>query len=135
MGFSSIEFINYMPDEILHHVLSFHPIDLAIRTSVLSRRWRHVWCKTPCIDFANVFLRVTARKINQTLSSYRAHKIMSLNEIDLNVITLFIRVQTYIYIYIHPYFLFLIKSYHGRYRNRISSLIPPSSWCDEIWDT
>ncbi|ESQ38489.1 hypothetical protein EUTSA_v100293320mg, partial [Eutrema salsugineum] len=79
MGSSSIDFINYMPDEILHHILSFHPIDLAIRTSVLSRRWRHVWCKTPCIDFANVFLTVTARKINQTLSSYRAPKIMSVN--------------------------------------------------------
>ncbi|EOA22192.1 hypothetical protein CARUB_v10002764mg [Capsella rubella] len=44
------DFINYMPDEILHHILSFIPTKLAMRTCVLSRRWRHVWCETPCLD-------------------------------------------------------------------------------------
>lgn len=66
------DFINSMPDEILNHILSFIPIDLAIRTSVLSRRWRHAWCELPCLH-----LRTTAKGIDQTLLSYRRLKIMS----------------------------------------------------------
>ncbi|KAL0709015.1 hypothetical protein Bca4012_015993 [Brassica carinata] len=61
-----------MPDEILSHILSFIPIDLAIRTSVLSKRWRHAWCELPCLH-----LRTTAEGIDQTLLSYRRLKIMS----------------------------------------------------------
>uniref|UniRef100_A0A0D3D2Y3 F-box domain-containing protein n=1 Tax=Brassica oleracea var. oleracea TaxID=109376 RepID=A0A0D3D2Y3_BRAOL len=66
------DFIKSMPDEILNHILSFIPIDLAIRTSVLSRRWRHAWCELPCLH-----LRTTGKGIDQTLLSYRRLKIMS----------------------------------------------------------
>ncbi|CAA7017442.1 unnamed protein product [Microthlaspi erraticum] len=69
-----MDFISSMPDDILHHILSFTPIKLAIITSALSRRWRHVWCETPCLDFDRYD---GAREINQTLNSYRAQKIMS----------------------------------------------------------
>ncbi|KAH0887665.1 hypothetical protein HID58_050094 [Brassica napus] len=67
--------ISSMPDVILHHILSFVPIGLAIRTSVLSKRWKHVWCETPCLDFSPYVRTPTARDINQTLISYRALKI------------------------------------------------------------
>ncbi|CAH2074420.1 unnamed protein product [Thlaspi arvense] len=66
------DFINSMPDEILRHILSFTTMDLAIRTSVLSRRWRHVWCEVPCLNFYTA-----ARGIDETLVSYRAPKITS----------------------------------------------------------
>ncbi|KAG2262410.1 hypothetical protein Bca52824_069489 [Brassica carinata] len=62
-----VDIISSMPHEILHHILSFIPIEFAIRTSVLSRGWRHVWCHTPCLDFDNLnFYRdlTTAREIN-----------------------------------------------------------------------
>ena len=76
---SSIEesgdFISSMPDEILHHIFSFIPTILAVQTSILSRRWRHVWCETPCLSFHGV--ETTARVITQTLKSYRALKITS----------------------------------------------------------
>ena len=67
--------ISSMPDVILHHILSFVPIGLAIRTSVLSKRWKHVWCETPCLDFSPYVRTPTARDINQTLISYRALRI------------------------------------------------------------
>ncbi|CAA7058628.1 unnamed protein product [Microthlaspi erraticum] len=67
------DFISSMPDEILHHILTSIPTDLAIRTSVLSKRWRHVWCETPCL-YINDF---RSQAINQTLNSYRAPTIMS----------------------------------------------------------
>ncbi|CAA7017440.1 unnamed protein product [Microthlaspi erraticum] len=69
-----VDFISSMPDVILHHIVSFIPIKLAIITSALSRRWRHVWCGTPCLDFDRYD---GAEAINQTLNSYRAQKITS----------------------------------------------------------
>ncbi|XP_018443230.1 putative F-box/LRR-repeat protein At3g28410 [Raphanus sativus] len=75
-----VDIISSMPHEILHRILSFIPIKLAIRTSALSRGWRHVWCETPCLDFDNLNYyreKPTAREINQTLSFYRALKITS----------------------------------------------------------
>ncbi|KAL9809091.1 putative F-box/LRR-repeat protein [Arabidopsis thaliana] len=74
------DFINYMPDDILHHILSFIPTDLAMRTSVLSRRWRHVWCETPCLD-----ITLKHGAMNQTLTSYTAPIITSFKLVmDLN---------------------------------------------------
>ena len=32
-----------LPDETLHHVLSFLPAQQAVRTCVLVRRWLHLW--------------------------------------------------------------------------------------------
>ena len=32
-----------LPDEVLHHMLSFLPAQEAVRTCVLARRWRHLW--------------------------------------------------------------------------------------------
>ncbi|WVZ53611.1 hypothetical protein U9M48_004542 [Paspalum notatum var. saurae] len=35
--------IGALPDELLHHVLSFLPAQQAVRTCVLARRWLHLW--------------------------------------------------------------------------------------------
>ncbi|XP_025828589.1 uncharacterized protein LOC112903542 [Panicum hallii] len=35
--------IDVLPEEVLHHVLSFLPAQEAVRTCVLARRWRHLW--------------------------------------------------------------------------------------------
>ncbi|CAN6374688.1 unnamed protein product [Urochloa humidicola] len=35
--------LSELPDDALHHVLFFLPSDDAVRTSVLARRWRHLW--------------------------------------------------------------------------------------------
>ncbi|CAH8379470.1 unnamed protein product [Eruca vesicaria subsp. sativa] len=76
-----VDIVSSMPHEILHHILSFIPTQFAIRTSALSKAWRHVWCHTPCLDFSNlsIYGERSVRDINQTLSFYRAPKIMSLN--------------------------------------------------------
>ncbi|KAF2539659.1 hypothetical protein F2Q70_00006843 [Brassica cretica] len=66
------DFISSMPDDILHHILFFIPIDLAMRTSVLSRRWRHVWFAMPCLAIDEYILIKAAGGVNQTLASYTA---------------------------------------------------------------
>ncbi|KAF3796597.1 FBD-associated F-box protein [Nymphaea thermarum] len=43
--------INALPDSILLQVLSLLPIKDAVKTSVLSRRWSHLWSFMPTINF------------------------------------------------------------------------------------
>ncbi|XP_047043103.1 F-box/FBD/LRR-repeat protein At5g22700-like [Lolium rigidum] len=38
--------IGTLPDSLLHHVLSFLPVQAVVRTCVLARRWRHLWRST-----------------------------------------------------------------------------------------
>ncbi|KAF2546623.1 hypothetical protein F2Q70_00023091 [Brassica cretica] len=45
-----VDLISTLPDVILQDILCFIPTKLAITTSLLSRRWRHVWCDMPCIS-------------------------------------------------------------------------------------
>ncbi|CAH2053414.1 unnamed protein product, partial [Thlaspi arvense] len=68
--------ISSLPDEILQHILCFLPTEIAIRTSLLSKRWRRVWCDTPCISFASCTLMSASR--NKTQDRYTAQKMMSL---------------------------------------------------------
>ncbi|KAL6650741.1 hypothetical protein ACP70R_009666 [Stipagrostis hirtigluma subsp. patula] len=42
--------LSALPDELLHNVLSFLPAPEVVQSSVLSRRWRHLWRSTPCVD-------------------------------------------------------------------------------------
>nr|CAB3489454.1 unnamed protein product [Digitaria exilis] len=35
--------ISALPDELIHHLLGFLQAPEAVRTSLLSRRWRHHW--------------------------------------------------------------------------------------------
>ncbi|CAH8269842.1 unnamed protein product [Arabidopsis lyrata] len=46
-----VDSISSLPDDILHRILSFFPTNFAIRTSVLSKRWGHVW-----IHFVNSWI-------------------------------------------------------------------------------
>ncbi|XP_022737184.1 F-box/LRR-repeat protein 25-like [Durio zibethinus] len=43
--------ISELPNEILYHILSLMPMQMAIQTSVLSTRWRHLWKYTRVVDF------------------------------------------------------------------------------------
>ncbi|KAL2520133.1 F-box/FBD/LRR-repeat protein [Forsythia ovata] len=40
-----------LPDSILSHILSFLDTESAIKTSVLSKRYRLLWTSLPCLDF------------------------------------------------------------------------------------
>ncbi|CAL4910081.1 unnamed protein product [Urochloa decumbens] len=47
---ASADRLSALPDEVLHHVMSFLRAWEVARTCVLSRRWRHVWASAPCVD-------------------------------------------------------------------------------------
>ncbi|XP_015695724.1 uncharacterized protein LOC102721387 isoform X1 [Oryza brachyantha] len=42
--------LSALPDEILHHVMSFLKAWEVVRTCVLSQRWRRLWASAPCVD-------------------------------------------------------------------------------------
>uniref|UniRef100_A0ACD5W0J7 Uncharacterized protein n=1 Tax=Avena sativa TaxID=4498 RepID=A0ACD5W0J7_AVESA len=54
------DWISNLPDHLLHHILSFVPAQYAVRTSALSRRWRHVWIGLPTYAFSDADTRSTA---------------------------------------------------------------------------
>ncbi|XP_020263234.1 F-box/LRR-repeat protein At4g14103-like [Asparagus officinalis] len=43
--------ISSLPDEILHHIFNFLLAASTVKTSFLSRRWRHVWSSSPNLHF------------------------------------------------------------------------------------
>ncbi|CAF2100625.1 unnamed protein product [Brassica napus] len=72
---AAVDLISNLPDEILQHILCFIPIKVAITTSLLSRRWKHVWCEIPSLSLDATIL--TAASVNKTLSHYTAPKTKS----------------------------------------------------------
>ncbi|CAJ1979009.1 unnamed protein product [Sphenostylis stenocarpa] len=43
--------ISDLPDAVLHHILFLLPIKCVAQMSVLSKRWKHLWCTFPDLDF------------------------------------------------------------------------------------
>ncbi|CAL9233726.1 unnamed protein product, partial [Arabidopsis halleri] len=71
-----VDLISSLPDVILQHILCFTPTELAIRTSLLSRRWRYVWCDTPSLSFHGGTLKLAS--LYKTQNRYTAPKMMNL---------------------------------------------------------
>ncbi|XP_056860356.1 putative F-box/LRR-repeat protein At3g18150, partial [Raphanus sativus] len=66
--------ISGLPDVILQHIFAYIPTKYAIRTSLLSKRWRHVWCDTPSLSFNSSILNDAW--INQTPTGYTAPRML-----------------------------------------------------------
>ncbi|KAI3987601.1 hypothetical protein MKX01_036782, partial [Papaver californicum] len=43
--------ISKLSDELIHHILSFNDMKYAVRTCVLSKRWRYIWTSLPTLNF------------------------------------------------------------------------------------
>ncbi|XP_044318305.1 F-box/LRR-repeat protein At1g48400-like [Triticum aestivum] len=42
--------LSALPDELLHHIMSFLKAWEVVHTCVLARRWRHLWASVPCVN-------------------------------------------------------------------------------------
>ncbi|KAI3884001.1 hypothetical protein MKW92_002315, partial [Papaver armeniacum] len=45
--------ISNLPDEVIHHILSFLPTKCAMSTCILSRKWKYIANSFPILDFRN----------------------------------------------------------------------------------
>ncbi|XP_021316497.1 putative FBD-associated F-box protein At5g38570 isoform X2 [Sorghum bicolor] len=61
--------IGALPDDLLLHVLSFLPAHDAVRTCVLSRRWRPVWKSLRVLRFTKHQSWGSATKFNRFANS------------------------------------------------------------------
>ena len=43
--------IDDLPDLIIQHILSYLSTEEAVRTSILSKRWKYLWTSIPKLDF------------------------------------------------------------------------------------
>ncbi|KAG7599969.1 F-box domain, partial [Arabidopsis suecica] len=82
-----LDTISSLPDVILQQILSLIQTKYAIRTSILSKRWRHVWSETPSLHFDD-FYKVDADSIDKTLALYKARKIMTFQLCATSVVNL-----------------------------------------------
>ncbi|KAK8485020.1 hypothetical protein V6N11_071091 [Hibiscus sabdariffa] len=65
-----------LPDAILHQILSFLPTKHSIQTSILSKRWIHLWKFTPAIHIPYNEITPSQRTfIHNTLTQHQALKI------------------------------------------------------------
>ncbi|WOG83057.1 hypothetical protein DCAR_0102231 [Daucus carota subsp. sativus] len=46
-----VDRISSLPDQLLHHILSFLETRLAVQTSALSKRWKLIWTTLPILNF------------------------------------------------------------------------------------
>ncbi|KAF2610599.1 hypothetical protein F2Q70_00007050 [Brassica cretica] len=72
---NGVDLISSLPDVILQHIFSQIPTKYAIRTSVLSKRWKHVWSETPSVDID--CYRYEPGSVYGTLARYSSPKITS----------------------------------------------------------
>lgn len=72
-----VDSISSLPDAILQQIFSQIPTKYAVRTSALSKRWRHVWSETPSLDID--CYRYEPDSVYETLSRYSSPKITSFN--------------------------------------------------------
>lgn len=66
--------LSELPDSLLRHILSFMPMRCAVRTSPLSRRWRHIWSSIPDMDFTYLWPESIHRSINFVERSLALHQ-------------------------------------------------------------
>ncbi|PKA63366.1 FBD-associated F-box protein [Apostasia shenzhenica] len=64
--------LEQVPDDLLGHIVSFLPTRDAVRTSVLSRRWRYAWTHTTHFDFdpQTILSAADAAAANLAVSKY-----------------------------------------------------------------
>ncbi|KAF7124488.1 hypothetical protein RHSIM_Rhsim12G0068900 [Rhododendron simsii] len=73
MSSSTSDIISYLPCNVLEKILMCLTLRDAVRTSVLSKRWRHIWTTLPQLVFDNTFYKecTVATRNNLMMTIYQ----------------------------------------------------------------
>ncbi|KAK1378346.1 F-box domain-containing protein [Heracleum sosnowskyi] len=55
--------ISKLPDELIHHILGYVGMGLAVQTSVLSKRWKLLWTTLPFLNFDGYDKHYSSKKL------------------------------------------------------------------------
>ncbi|XP_074270312.1 F-box/LRR-repeat protein At3g26922-like [Silene latifolia] len=70
MKHSNVDRITNLPDTMITHILSLMPVDEAVRTQLLSKRWRYAWASSSALTFSRTrFPDKTYTKINEFITN------------------------------------------------------------------
>lgn len=81
--------ISSLPNELIHHILSFLDAQLAVQTSVLSRRWKFIWTTLPFLNFDEM-----NRNLPDKVFPKFIRKVISRRKLDSNIYKMKLRVKT-----------------------------------------
>ncbi|KAL7110874.1 hypothetical protein ACP275_05G053500 [Erythranthe tilingii] len=88
VGSNSMDMISDLPKHILHRILYFLSQKEAVRTSVLSKSWRNIWCTRPNLDFSDKIIKGDKQEflfiVGNNLQRYRDQR-MRLEEFGLRI--------------------------------------------------
>ena len=66
-----IDKISELPDFLLQQVLSFLTIKQVVQSSLLSKRWKHVWFTIPVLEFDGAYFESKLWWTERILDKYR----------------------------------------------------------------
>ncbi|KAL7110867.1 hypothetical protein ACP275_05G052800 [Erythranthe tilingii] len=88
VGSNSMDMISELPKHILQRILYFLSQKDAVRTSVLSKSWRNIWCTRPNLDLRGPYLSRNIKEfltlVENTLQRYCDQR-LSLEEFHLSI--------------------------------------------------
>jgi len=63
-NYIAADMISELPDCLQQHILSYLSINEVVQSSVLSKRWKHVWTAVPVLGFNIILFGSTDNKKN-----------------------------------------------------------------------
>ncbi|CAN0911167.1 Putative F-box protein At1g49610 [Linum grandiflorum] len=73
VSMEEIDELSSLPDNMLHHILSFLDAKSMVKTSILSRRWKCLWKDVPVLNFRVTCYPVFKECVDKILSLRSRH--------------------------------------------------------------
>lgn len=73
----NLDRISTLPDHLIEHILTLMPIQDALKTCVLSKRWRYIWHTMPALRFTDDMVKVSSSCRCSTCIQLKKYKLLA----------------------------------------------------------